>query len=189
MRSLSRGGEKNRKNGHRGFGQEPSTAFLSGRSGILFRAVEEEVMALEEKDKLAVVTALMGHDRAEVRERQEALFKATNSVIPGFIAIAAFSVAQPSLKWVLLVGQFLLLALYLLVFFTFRQWLANARACLNIRESFIKNPQLLADDLSSTLLRPIQKSDREGIRDDHLWFLFGLTLFSGLVMIVFMLVL
>ncbi len=66
-----------------------------------------------------MVTALITQDRAEIRERQDAVFKLTYSVIPGFIAIAAFSVVQPSLRWVLSVGLCLLLLLYVMAFFTF----------------------------------------------------------------------
>src|SRR5437660_1318355 len=97
---------------------------------------ESALPALGTSERVSIVNALMAQDRAEIRDRQEAVFRLTYYVVPGFIGIAAFSVTQPALKWVLFLGQLLLFSLYVLSFFTFRRWLADARACLNIRESF-----------------------------------------------------
>ena len=59
-------------------------------------------------------------DRIEIRERQEAVFRLTYLVIPGLIGIAAFSVGHPAFKGILVIGEALLLALYVIAFFTFR---------------------------------------------------------------------
>ena|SRR5438067_7072965 len=137
-------------------------------------------------ERVSIVNALMAQDRSEIRERQEAVFRLTYYVVPGFIGIAAFSVAQPTLKWVLFVGQLLLLSLYAVSFFTFRKWLADARACLNIRESFYKRQELLYAARFDPLT--MESGHREVfIRDTHLWFPFGITLASAVVMMMYVL--
>lgn len=135
-------------------------------------------------ERVSIVNSLMAQDRSEIRERQEAVFRLTYYVVPGFIGIAAFCVAQPTLKWVLFLGQILLLALYVFSFFTFRKWLADARACLNIREAFYKRQELFAAERFDPLTMAPEHRELF-IRDSHLWFPFAITVASALVMATF----
>lgn len=145
-----------------------------------------EQPALGVSERVSIINALMAQDRSEIRDRQEAVFRLTYYVVPGFIGIAVFSVAQPSLKSVLFVGELLLLSLYAVSFFTFRKWLKDARACLNIRESFYKRQELLYTERFDPLT--MEPAHREVfIRDTHLWFPFGITVASALVMMLYVL--
>lgn len=144
-----------------------------------------EASPLGVSERVSIVNALMAQDRTEIRDRQEAVFRLTYYVVPGSIGIAAFSVAQPALKWVLFLGQILLLLLYAIAFLTFRKWLADARACLQIRESFYKEPNLLsASGFDPFTMQPHHREVT--IRDRHLWFPFGVTVSTVVAMLVYM---
>jgi len=137
-------------------------------------------------DRLSVINALMAQDRTEIQDRQEAVFRLTYYVVPGLIGIAAFSVSNSQFRWVLILGQMLLLSLYVIAFLTFRKWLADARACLQIREAFYKEPRLLYSDPFEPI-REIQKRDRVGrFEDNALWFPFGVTVATAVVMLAYM---
>jgi hypothetical protein len=139
-------------------------------------------------DKISIINAMMAEDRTEIRERQEAVFRLTYIVFPGLIAIAAFAVDKPALRPMLILGQALLLVVYAIAFRAFRHWLADARACLEIRESFYKNPSLLARDHFDPLTLKQEHRDALTMRDTHLWFPFFVTAASGVVLLAYMLV-
>jgi hypothetical protein len=138
-------------------------------------------------ERVSIINALMAQDRTEIRERQEAVFKLTYYVVPGFIGIAAFSVGHPQFRGVLILGQILLLGLYVVAFLTFRKWLADSRACLQIRESFYKQQELLYSE-PFTPIRKIEAKDRvAAFQDNALWFPFGVTVFSAVVLLAYLL--
>ena len=138
-------------------------------------------------DKLSIVNALMEQDRIEIRERQEAVFRLTYLVVPGFIAFAAFSVEHREFRTVLVLALLLVLAIYLVSFFTFRRWLQYSRACLQIRESFYMKQELLYSE-PFTPIRPINDEDRKRrFEDNALWFPFGVTVVSAAVLLAYML--
>jgi hypothetical protein len=142
---------------------------------------------LSVSERLSVLNALMAQDRVEIRDKQEAVFKLTYYVVPAVIGIAAFSVENSKFRNVLILGQILLLALYVMAFFTFRKWLMEARACLQIREAFYKEPhRLYADPFEP--IRKIEPKDRMSrFEDKALWFPFSVTVVSTLVLVAYML--
>ena len=138
-------------------------------------------------ERLSIINALVAQDRVEIREKQEAVFRLTYYVVPGLIGVAAYSVGHDRLKWVLVLGEVLLLFLYVIAFFTFRNWLMEARACLQVRESFYKEQHLLYSDPFEPI-RKIKKKDRVSrFEDNALWFPFGVTVVSALVLLTYML--
>jgi hypothetical protein len=141
---------------------------------------------LSVSERVSIINALMAEDRSEIRDKQEAVFRLTYYVVPGLIGIAAFSVGQPQFRWVLVVGQALLLALYVIAFLTFRKWLADARACLQIREAFYKQPALLNIDPFEPIRRIDQKDRVSRFEDNALWFPFGVTVASALILLAYM---
>ncbi|MBA3004695.1 MAG: hypothetical protein FP813_12750 [Desulfurivibrio sp.] len=142
--------------------------------------------ALSVSDKVSIVNALMAQDRIEIREKQEAVFRLTYYVVPGFIGIAAFFVGNPPFRDILVLAQSLLLLLYVIAFFTFRMWLMQARAYLQIRESFYKNQSLLNSEPFKPI-RKIKEIDRETrFEDTALWFPFGITVVCAVVLITYM---
>lgn len=144
---------------------------------------------LSVSERLSVINALMAQDRVEIRDKQEGVFRLTYYVIPGLIAIAAFAAAHTDFKWVAVIGESLLLLLYVVAFFTFRSWLAEARACQQIREAFIKDPSLLYAEPFEPI-REIEEKDRiSRFKDDALWFPFGVTVASAAVLLVYTLTL
>lgn len=153
-------------------------------------AITEEVtkrFSISISDRVSIINSLMAQDRIEIREKQEAVFKLTYYIVPGFIGIAVFSVGNPSFKWALVLGLILLLLLYVIAFFAFRKWLSDARACLQIRESYYKEQNLLsADPFKPT--RKIEPRDRMSrFKDNVLWFPFGVTIVSAVVLLAYML--
>jgi len=137
-------------------------------------------------ERVSIINALMAQDRTEIRERQEAVFKLTYYVVPGLIGIAAFSVGNPEFRWILILGQILLLCLYATAFFTFRKWLADSRACLQIRESYYKQQELLYSEPFNPT-RKIEEKDREAaFQDNALWFPFGVTVVSAAVLLAYL---
>jgi hypothetical protein len=137
-------------------------------------------------DRVSILNALMAQDRIEIRDRQEAILRLTYLVVPSIIGIAAFSVAKPELLGVLIIGQVLLLGLYAVSFRAFRTWLADARACLEVRESFYKNQHQLMTCRFDPLTFEAGHRMAVQIRDTHLWFPFGITVASSMTMIAFM---
>jgi hypothetical protein len=128
----------------------------------------------------------MAQDRIEIREKQEAVFRLTYYVVPGFIGIAAFSVGNPHFRDVLVLAQILLLLLYVIAFLTFRRWLMQARACLQIRESFYKEQGLLYSEPFEPI-RKIEEKDRmTRFEDNALWFPFGMTVACAIVLLTYM---
>jgi hypothetical protein len=152
--------------------------------------VKEEVSkhpSLGVNERLSIVNALMEQDRIEIRERQEAVFRLTYLVVPGFIAIAAFSVDHADLKRILILALLLILAIFLVSFFTFNKWLKDARACQQIREAYYQRQDLLYSD-PFTPIRPINKEDRKLRFKDHaVWFPFAVTLLSAAALFTYML--
>jgi len=140
---------------------------------------------LSVSERVSVINALMAQDRVEIREKQEAVFKLTYYVVPGLIAIAAFAAGHTGLKWVLVIGESLLLLLYMVAFFTFRGWLAQARACLQIRESFYKDMNLLYAEPFEPIRKIEAKDQVRRFEDDALWFPFGVTLVSAVVLLAY----
>ena len=142
---------------------------------------------LNVSDRLSIINALMEQDRIEIRERQEAVFRLTYLVFPGFLAIAAFSVDSHPVKGILVRALILILAIYLVSFFTFRKWLKESRACQHIRESFYQQQALLYAD-SFTPIRSISEEDRElSIKDHALWLPFGVTMVSAAALLAYIL--
>jgi hypothetical protein len=141
---------------------------------------------LSVSDKLSIINALMAQDRIEIRDTQEAVFTLTYYVVPGLVGVAAFSVGHAEYRQVLLVGQVLLLFLYAVAFFTFRKWLADARACQQIRESFYKDQSLLHVEPFDPI-RYIRQQDRvNSVKDNALWFPFVITVAAALVLLAYM---
>jgi len=139
------------------------------------------VMSLGISERVSIVNVLMTQDRIEIRERQEATFKLTYYVIPGLITIAVSFIARPTLRWLLVASESLLLVLYVVTFLQFRRWLADARACLRIREEFYQNQELLSRP-SFRPLRPMEPTDGVGnIEDTHLWYPFALAVLTGVI--------
>ncbi len=153
------------------------------------RSKEEQAtrnFSLGVSDRLSIINALMAQDRIEIRERQESVFKLTYYVVTGFIGIAAFSVSHPHLRNVLLLSQILLLLLYIVSFFTFRRWLAQARSYQQIRESFYARQDLLHSDPFEPI-RKIEKKDRVSrFEDNALWFPFAMTVACALALFTYM---
>lgn len=138
-------------------------------------------------ERLSIVNALMEQDRIEIRELQEAVFRLTYLVVPGFIAIAAFSVDHPERKGIVTLALLLILAIFLVSFFTFNKWLKDARACQQIREAYYQQQELLYSD-PFTPIRPINEKDRERRFKDHaVWFPFGVTVLSAVALLTYML--
>lgn len=143
--------------------------------------------ALDVRDRVSIINALMTQDRIEIRDKQEAVFRLTYYVIPGIVGIAAFSVGHPELKSVLVAAHVLLMALYASAFAAFRRWLWDARACLRIREEYYRNQDLLASEPFDPV-RPIEKKDRMGgFRDNAVWFPFAATGLAWIGLLVFLL--
>ena len=141
--------------------------------------------SLNFSDKLSVINALMEQDRIEIRERQEAVFRLTYLVVPGFLAIAGFSADHHNVKGLLILALLLILAIYLVSFFTFRKWLDDSRACQQIREEFYQQPDLLCSE-DFTPIRPIAEKDRElRFKDNALWLPFGVTVASAVVLLTY----
>jgi hypothetical protein len=139
-------------------------------------------------DRISVVNALMVQDRQEVRSHQDALLKLSYLMVPAFIAVAAFYDAHRSMQTVLIIGHLLLLLLYIVVYLvTFLRWLPDARACLNIRESYFDREQA---DLYTDPFRPLRGPTSEDYRnsfiDRYLWFPFGVTVVVASVTLVFL---
>ncbi len=86
-------------------------------------------------------------------------------------------------------AQLLVVVLYVRSFLVMqRLWLADARACLNIREAYLKDPGLIFRD-PFLPLRPIQAQDRSQIfQDRHLWFLFWVTIFTAVAMVTYVVI-
>lgn len=142
--------------------------------------------SLSVSDRLSIVNALMAQDRIEIREKQEAVFRLTYYVVPGIMGVAAFSVGHPQFRAVLLLAEVLLLLLYVVAFFTFRRWLTQARACLQIRESFYKKHDLPYSEPFEPI-RKIEEQDRvTRFEDNALWFPFGMTVACAIVLLTFM---
>lgn len=141
---------------------------------------------LSMSDRIAIVNALMAQDRTEIRDKQESVFRLTYYAVPGFIGIAAFSVGNPQLRDVLILAQVALLLLYVAAYLTFRKWLRNVRACLEVRESFYKHEgQLVAEPF--TPLRAVDVHDRTAsVRDHALWFPFVMGLACAALMLGYM---
>ncbi len=138
-------------------------------------------------DRVSIINALMEQDRIEIRERQEAVFRLTYFVVPGIIAIAAFSVDHPSLKHMLILALLLVLAVFLICFFTFNKWLKDARACQQIREAYYQQQNFIFSD-PFTPIRPISNKDRAlRFKDRAVWFPFGVTVFSAIALLIYML--
>jgi hypothetical protein len=138
-------------------------------------------------ERVSIINALMAQDRIEIRERQEAVFRLTYYVVPGLIGIAAFSVGRSDFRGVLILGQILLLGLYVAAFFTFRKWLADSRAYQQIRESFYKQQERLYSE-PFTPMREIKEEDRvAAFQDNALWFPFGVTVVSAVVLLAYLL--
>ena len=143
-------------------------------------------IALTVSDKIAIINELMDQDREEVRDRQDSVLTLTYTVIPGLLAIAVLAHADKTLKWESIVGTILLFILYLVVFLIFRRWLADTRACQQIREEFYKHQELLHTDLFKPL-RGIEPKDRKNaLKDKSLWFPFGVTTATSLVILLYL---
>ncbi len=137
-------------------------------------------------DRLSIVNALMAQDRIEIREKQEAVFRLTYYVVPGLVGLAVFFVGHQELRNVLLLAQILLLLLYVVSFLTFRSWLVQTRACLQIRESFYLNQNLLYSEPFEPI-RKIEEQDRvTHFEDNALWFPFGVTVACAIVLLTYM---
>jgi hypothetical protein len=144
--------------------------------------------SLGPSERLSIINALMAQDSIEIRDRQEAVFRLTYSVVPGLVGIAAFRVGHSDYKTVLLIAQIGVLAIYVVAFVLFRRWLAQSRACLQIREEFYKDPRLLYSEPFAPI-RPIEERDRvTRFEDNALWLPFIVTLLCGLVLLAYMIV-
>jgi hypothetical protein len=138
-------------------------------------------------DRVSIINALMEQDRIEIRERQEAVFRLTYLVVPGFIAIAAFSIEHSELRIIFVLGLILILAIYLVSFFTFLSWLKETRACQQIREAFYLHQNLFYADPFRPI-RQIEEMDRKlRLKDNALWFPFGVAVVSAAVLLTYML--
>jgi hypothetical protein len=97
-------------------------------------------------------------------------------------------VGQPSLRLVLIIAQVLLLVLYVITFRAFRKWLADARVCLAIRESFYKQPELLSHDPFDPMTLKPEHRDAVQILDTHLRFPCIVTVAAGVILLAYMIV-
>jgi len=158
-----------------------NTAPLDGKTTPAMESSPDATQQLGTSERVSIINALMAQDRVEIRERQEATFKLTYYIVPALAAIAASFMAKPQLRWILLGAQVLLLLLYVITFLQFRKWLADARACLRIRESFYQDQNLLWAP-TFIPLRPITNDDRMGnLEDTHLWYPFMLTVIASVI--------
>ena len=81
----------------------------------------------------------------------------------------------------MLLEKALLLALYVIAFFTFRKWLKDARACQQIRESFYREPDLLYTEPFEPIRKIEPKDEERRFEDDALWFPFTVTVVSAAI--------
>jgi hypothetical protein len=144
---------------------------------------------LKISDRISIVNALLAQDRQEVRGHQEALLRLSYIMVPAFIAVSVFFDAHRHYRTVLVIGDLLLLLLYVVVYLvTFRIWLRDARACQNIREAFYQRESDLLYRDPFGPLRPITPEDyKRSIVDRYLWFPFGVTLAVAVVTLAFIL--
>lgn len=134
--------------------------------------------------RVSIVNALMKEDREEVRAKQEGIIRLAYYFTATFIAVAVYARENPTLRHTLIYAELLLVALYLAAFITFRKWLSDGRACLNIREAYYRRPDLLHATRFDPL-RAITDEDRVGFRESVV-FPFVVTIVAGAGMIVYM---
>lgn len=140
-------------------------------------------------DRISIINAQLDLDRQEVRSHQNALLQLCYVLLPAFIAVFAFYVGHPEYKSALIVGDILLLALFVVVYLvTMCKWLRDARACQHIREVFYMNGCARLFGPAFDPLRAAKRSDRvNSVRDPYLWFPFAVTVAAGLVSVAFIL--
>jgi hypothetical protein len=100
---------------------------------------------LSTSDKVSIINALMQEDRNEIRLNKNILLSSTYFVLSGIIAIAGFTlgVSNPRVELALMLGWWSLFGLYFIYFAYFMHHLKELRIYLDVRERYLKDPELL----------------------------------------------
>lgn len=128
---------------------------------------------MEIPEKIAIINALMQEDRSEIRMTKSIIVNTSFFAVSGIVAITAFAISQlPSSNLSFyLFGTWSFFLLYIATFVYFEVHLKSLRQCLEIRESYYRNFQLLEDETPFYPLKEINKSSKPGYETDYLWFL------------------
>ncbi len=145
-------------------------------------------------DRISIVNALMAEDRQEVRGHQNSLWNLSYLMVAASVGIAASffdnaDAAHQNFRVILIIGQLLLLLLYVVVFLvTALKWLPDARACLTIREAYYHNKQqLLYKDHFDPLRHTEPQDYKNSLIDKYFWIPFCISVITSTVTLLFML--
>ena len=121
----------------------------------------------------------MQEDRAEIRMNKNTLITTTYFVVSGVIAVSAFAISQNKSEHLTfyLIGMWSLFVLYISTFLYFMKHLFSLRICLDIRESYYKDLDLLEMEYPFDPLKPIDDSMKPSYKPDYMYFLPVITFF------------
>jgi len=141
-------------------------------------------------DKISIINALMQEDRNEIRMNKNILLNSTYFVLSGIIAVVSFYLVQKNigLRIPLLFGLWSLFTIYIIYFWYLMKHLSNLRLCLDLREEYFKNLDLLEKETPFNPLKPTSKEAKPSINDSNFWILPLVTFLVGIVNSIFILI-
>ena len=128
---------------------------------------------MDTTDKIAIVNPLIQEDRAEIRMNKNILLNASYFVVSGIIAVTAFAISQQPKDYsiVCLVGIWSFFLLYISTFVYFKNHLIYLRKCLDIREDYYKDFDVLENEAPFRPLKPVDPNVTPSDAYNYLFFL------------------
>ena len=136
-----------------------------------------EERSLNTADKISIINSLMQEDRAEIRLNKNILVTTTYFVVSGVVAVSAFAISQnkSELLTFYLIGMWSLFILYISTFLYFKKHLISLSMCLDIRENYYKDVDLLETEYPFDPLKPIDDSKKPSLSFNDMYFLLVIT--------------
>jgi len=128
---------------------------------------------LNKAEKISIINSLMQEDRAEIRMNKNILLTTTYFVVSGVVAVSAFAISHNKTQHLTfyLIGMWSLFVLYISTFFFFKKHLIYIRKCLDIRENYYKDLNLLEKEDPFDPLKPIDGSKKPSLNFNYMYFL------------------